>query len=136
LLDFTAQLDYGGDDRTTYGIELWVFRPAAFQKFEHGPIGRSVTGAPCAMATKLDIPGGRAVIWGLFAKPTRPPCPNRPYDRYVEYVYLKGAVVTVNHPWGIYPAGTPLLKASDPYNTPRGIAEIAKALRIRRPRGD
>jgi hypothetical protein len=127
---FTAELDYGSADRKTYGIKLWVFRPDAFEKFKHGVIGRIVGDAPCAKATKLDVPGGRAVIWGGFAKPARPPCPSRPYDRYVPYVYLKGAVVTVNHPWCIYPCGTPL-KASDPYNTARGIAAIAKALRIR-----
>ncbi|HMI99718.1 MAG TPA: hypothetical protein VK488_07805 [Gaiellaceae bacterium] len=135
FLNFTAELDYGAqDDRETYGVKLWVFRPDQFETFEDGVLGRIVSRAPCAKTTKLDIPGGRAVIWGGFAKPTRPPCPNRPYDRYVAHVYLKGAVVTVNESWCIYPCGAPFRGTSDPYDTPRGLAALAKGLRVRQPR--
>lgn len=135
-LGFSMEMDYGASSRETYGVKLWVFHPDAFEKFKHGVLAGLVAGVPCASATKLEIPEGHAVIWAGFAKPTREPCPKRPPDRYVAYVYLKGAVVTVNQPWCIYPCSAPLTGTPDPYNSQRGVAVIAKGLRVREPRSD
>jgi hypothetical protein len=128
---FSAELDYAADGPTA-GIKLMVFRPDSFAKFERSIIGRFVRDTPCAKATKVRLRGRHAVIWGGFAKPTRPPCPAKPYDRFFAHVFLEAAVVTVNHPLCYYPCRANPQGTDDPYNTPRGLAAIARGLRPRR----
>jgi hypothetical protein len=129
---FTAELDYGAEDaRKTYGLKLEVFTPSAFEGFSRSLLGRLVRGTRCAQATRIELPEGRAVIWGGFAKPTSPPCPGKAYDRYFAHVFLEGAVVTVNHPWCIYPCLSNPRGTADPYNTPRGLEAVARALKPR-----
>jgi hypothetical protein len=129
---FTAEIDYAADSRKTSGIKLMVFRPDAFEMFERTIIGRFVRDTPCAKATKVRVRGGYAVVWGGFAKPTRPPCPARPYDRYFAHAFLRGAVVTVNHPLCYYPCRAKPQGTADPYNTPRGLTAVARGLSRRR----
>jgi hypothetical protein len=129
---FTAELDYGAEDaHTTYGLKLEVFRPSAFKGFSRSLLGRVVRGTRCAEATRIELPHGRAIIWGGFAKPTRPPCPDKAFDRYFAHVYLDGAVVTINHPWCIYPCLANPRGIGDPYNTPRGLEAAARGLKPR-----
>ena len=129
---FTAELDYGNEDaHKTYGVKVLVFEPSAFRGFERSLLGRLVRDTPCSEATKVTLPQGHAIIWGGFAKPTRPPCPSRPYDRYFAHVYLEGAVVTVNNPFCLYPCLAIPRGTGDPYNTPRGLEAIARGVRIR-----
>jgi hypothetical protein len=130
-LGFSVETDYGAREAPGV-VKIWVFSPGAFEKFEDGVLARRVTDAPCASKSRLEVSGGHAVIWGGYAKPTRAPCPSRSFDRWVAYVHLKGAVVTVGQPWGLYPCCTPY--PSDPYNTPEGLAAIASGLQIRKPR--
>ena len=132
-LGWTAEMDYGARKPLSV-VKISVFSPAAFETFERGVLGRQVIGARCAESTEQKVPGGHAVIWRGFAKPVDGACPNRPYDRYVAYVYLEDAVVSINQPWCIYPCASPL--AGNPYNTERGVAVIAKSLRVREPRAD
>lgn len=130
---FTAEIDYAADDpRKTSGVKLMVFRPDSFEKFERSIIGRLVRDSPCAEATKVRVRGGHTVIWGGFAKPTRRPCPTKPYDRYFAHVFLEGGVVTVNHPICTYPCGANPQGTADAYNTPRGLTAIARGLSRRR----
>jgi hypothetical protein len=131
VLGFTAELDYGPRARTTWGAKLLVFQPTAFADFEKSVVGRVVRGSPCASATKIRLPEGHVIIWGGFTKPTRPPCPDKPYDRYFGQVYLNGAVVTINNPMCLYPCQIISNEAGDPYNAPRGLEAIARALRPR-----
>lgn len=135
-LGFSLELDYGAAGRDTWGVKLWVFRPDAFEVWKRGVLADMVAGVPCASSTKLELAGGQAVIWEGFAKPTGPPCPSRPHDRFVAYVYVKGAVVTVNQPWCLYPCSSPLTGTPDPYNTARGLAAVAKGLQVREPRSE
>ncbi len=129
---FTAEIDYrAADVRQTDGVKLGIFRPDSFARFEGTVLGRLVRDTPCATATDVQLPGGHAVIWAGFAKPTRPPCPAKPYDRYFAYVFLKGAVVTVNQPLCYYPCLANTHGSSDPYNKPRGLTAIARALTLR-----
>jgi hypothetical protein len=134
---FTAELDYGAENaRRTYGLKLAVYTPSAFEGFSRSLLGRLVRGTGCAEASTIDLPKGRAVIWGGFAKPTRPPCPRKPYDRYFAHVFFDGAVVTINHPWCVYPCLANPQGAADPYNTPRGLEAVARALKPRAPPTD
>jgi hypothetical protein len=129
---FTAELDYGNEDaRKTYGVKILVFTPQAFKGFEQSVLGRLVRDTPCSEATEIKLSNGRAIIWGGFAKPTKPPCPHQPYDRYFAHVFLRGAVVTVNAPFCLYPCLEISGGTADPYNTPRGLEAIARSLRVR-----
>jgi hypothetical protein len=130
---FTAEIDYAAADASkSSGVKLWVFRRDSFEGFERSVIGRFVRDTPCAEETKVSVPGGHAVVWGGFAKPTRQPCPARPYDRYFAHVFLEGAVVTINHPLCYYPCRANPRGTGDVYNTPRGLTAIARGLRVRR----
>jgi hypothetical protein len=130
---FTAEIDYGVEDAgKTYGVKLEVFRPDSFEKFKRTIIGRFVRDTPCATATKVRLSRGHATVWAGFAKPARPPCPGKPYDRYFAHVFLNGAVVTVNHPLCYYPCRANPRGRADPYNTPRGLIAVAQGLRRRR----
>jgi hypothetical protein len=91
-----------------------------------------VTGTHCADKTEVKVSGGHALVWAGFAKPERASCPTRPYDRYVAYVYLEGAVVAINQPWCLYPCSAP--EEGAPYNTAQGVLAIARGLRVREPR--
>ena len=130
-LGFTVEMDYGATGPSS-GVKIWVFSPTAFEEFKRGILGRLVTGTNCADKTEVKVPLGRALVWAGFAKPERAPCPTRPYDRYVAYVYLEGAVVAINQPWCLYPCSAPEDGAS--YNTSQGVLAIAKGLRVREPR--
>jgi hypothetical protein len=128
---FTAEIDYATDAPSST-VKLMVFRPDSFEKFERTIIGRFVRDSPCVKATKVRLRGGRATVWGGFAKPARRPCPAKPYDRYFAHVFLRGAVVTVNHPLCYYPCRANPQGTADPYNTPRGLIAVARGLRPRR----
>jgi hypothetical protein len=131
---FTAEIDYGAEDaRKTYGVKLEIFRPDSFEKFKRTIIGRFVRDTPCATATtKVRLRRGHAIVFAGFAKPTQPPCPGKPYDRYFAHVFLEGAVVTVDHPLCYYPCRANPRGRADPYNTPHGLMAIAQGLRRRR----
>jgi len=132
-LGWTVEMDYGGSEPLS-GVKIWVFSPPAFERFKNGVLGRLVAAAPCSESTKRKVPGGHAEIWKGYAKPQGKPCPDRPYDRYVAYVYLADAVVAINQPWCLYPCSAPV--RGNPYNTERGVAAIATSLRVRKPRTD
>lgn len=131
-LGFTVEVDYDTESRQTEGVKLWVFHPDAFDRFEKGILGRLVTAASCSSPTKREIPGGHVVIWSGYAKPTRGTCPTGSYDRYVGYIHLRDAVVTVNQPWCLYPCGAPFHAA--PYQSVDGVMAIARGLQVRKPR--
>jgi hypothetical protein len=121
-----AELDYGARGA---GVKLGLWRPRVFARFRRSRLGRLVRTQRCARGTRLDVPGGRAVIYAGHLRPPRR-CGERPRDRYLAHVFLNGVVVTVDVPFCFCPL---VGSGRDPYNTLRGMRAIVRNLEPRPP---
>ena len=123
-----AELDYDARGRGA-GVKLGIWTPSDFARFERSRLGRLVRAHRCARSEQLDLPAGRAVIYGGHSDPpTR--CRARAPDRYLAHVFLDGLVVSVNVPICFLciegDADHP-----DPYDTLAGMRAVVTGLRPR-----
>jgi hypothetical protein len=124
-----AEIDYEAV-RGGAGVKLGLWIPREFARFKRSRLGRLVRTWRCTRATRVDIPGGRAVIYAGYTSPPRR-CGERPPDRYFTHVLLKDVVVTVNVPFCL--ACIRGARGHDPWNTLRGMRAVAENLRPRLP---
>jgi hypothetical protein len=123
---WVADIDYGGPG---LGVKLGLWRPPAFARFRRSRLGRLVRTQRCVRRSRLDVPGGRAVIYAGHARPSRR-CGERPRDRYLAHVFLEDVVVTVNVPFCFCPI---LGSERASYDTLRGMRAIVRNLEQRPP---
>ena len=114
------------------GLTLDLWTPGAWQRFRRTLLGRLVWDSPCARKTVVDLPGGHAEIFAGYGtrRPLERPCPDRPPDRVIAHVYLRGVVVAVDMPYCYACASH--IGARSPYETVAGMTAIARGLRVRR----
>lgn len=124
-LGFSADLDYEG------GVTLNLWQPAAWERAKRGLPGRLVWADGCTRSTELRLPKGRAVVYAGYAKPSEPPCPGRPPDRFLAHAYLGGVLVRVNPVLCLYPCGARPTGPRDPYNSREGMEAVLRGLRLR-----
>ena len=82
----------------------------------------------------ITLPRGRASIFMGFESgganwTPQPPCPTRPYNRFTATAYLGQTVIRVDAPEA--QAGS--RRITNPYNTPKGIEMVVRALQPRVP---
>jgi hypothetical protein len=126
-----AELDYEAGRRGAR-LKLGLWKPRAFARFKRSKLGRLVRGQRCARATRLELPGGRAVIYGGYTSPPRR-CAGRLPDRFLAHVFLNGVVVTVNIPFCF--CSVRGARGHDPWDTLRGMRAVVENLRPRLPEG-
>ena len=117
-------MDYGSRGA---GLKLGLWRAPAFARFRRSRLGRLVRTLRCARATRLEVPGGRAVIYAGYSRPARR-CGKRRRDRYLAHVFLEDVVVTVDAPFSFCAPE----RGGDAYDTLRGMRAIVENL-MRRP---
>jgi hypothetical protein len=123
-IGFEVELDY------ERGVRIHLWKPAAWQRAKHGLPGRLVLADGCTRATPVAIEGGKAVIYAGYAKPSQPPCPERPPDLFFANATLDDVVVRINAPLCFYPCSQRVGK--DPYNSAAGMEAVLRGLRLRR----
>ena len=123
------QLSYDAPGHA-YGIRLYLWKPAAWQRFRTTRLGRLVWDSPCARTTRTRVRGRLTIVTtGYWSTPKRRPCPTRPYDYTFGHVHLRGVVVAIDMPF-CFMCG-PMARVRDPYASRRGIEAVARALRVR-----
>jgi hypothetical protein len=119
----SAEIGYKG------GVDLAVWRPAAWARFTRSRVGRLVWSAGCTRATRVALPTGYAMVYAGHVK-HQTHCGRRP-DRFLAHVYLPSTVVTVNQPICLLCIDRG--HGPDPWNTERGMEAIVRGLTIRPP---
>jgi hypothetical protein len=129
-----VQIDYMPPGSTGPGVILFLWTKQAWERFTRTRLGRLVWSSPCARATRVDVRGGRAVIYvGYYATGgTRRPCPLAPPDRLLAHVFFRDLVVAVNMPLCYLCPGRSVARGADAYNTVRGLRAVVRSLRERR----
>jgi hypothetical protein len=127
-----VELEYAGPEGAQ-PIKLGIWQAASWTEFLATALGRAVWDSPCARATEIALPDGRAVIYAGYRDEAS--CSTRAPDRYVAHVYFADAVVSVQAPYWLMWASSELALAAkglpDPYNSPAGMEAIVRGLRRR-----
>ncbi len=114
------KLDYAGEGGTV-NVDVW--EPERWRRVKATRFGRLIWSVPCTRRSELDVPGGRAEIYGGYSKG----CDGEP-DHWLSHVYLEAAVVTVNMAYCYACGGR---SRTDPYNSRKGMEAVVRGLRRR-----
>lgn len=115
-----VKIDYTGK-RSSTTLDLWD--PARWAQFKQTRLGRISWDRPCVRRSRLELPGGRAEIYGGYSKG----CSGEP-DHWLAHVYYPDVVVAVNMAYCYMCGGRP---PTDPYNSREGVEALVKGLRHR-----
>jgi hypothetical protein len=115
-----VKIDYEADG-TSVTLALW--KPERWRRFKATRLGKIRWSAPCARRTELEVPGGRAEIYGAYGGA----CRGEP-NRWLAHVYYDEVVVAVNMAYG--EAG-PDVPGRGRYNSRDGMEAVVRGLRRR-----
>jgi hypothetical protein len=127
-----ARIEYSTRRQKTRhaGVELDIWRPAAWERYTRSRAGRLVWAGRCTKATRISLPTGYATLFAGHVKRQKR-CGRRP-DRFLAHVFLPGTIVAVNMP--LCAACVDRGRGRDPWDSMRGMRAIVTGLRIRAPR--
>jgi hypothetical protein len=115
-----VKIDYEADG-TSVTLDLW--KPEIWKRFKATRLGKISWSAPCARRTVLEVPGGRAEIYGGYSKG----CGGDP-DHWLAHVYYDEVVVAVNMAYCYACGGR---STDDPYNSREGMEAVVRGLERR-----
>lgn len=115
-----VKINYTGAKSSTT-LDLW--EPEGWEQFKKTRLGRISWDRPCTRRIRLEVPDGRAEIYGGYSRG----CSGEP-DHWLAHVYYQDVVVAVNMAYCYMCGGR---APTDPYNSQEGVEAVVKGLRQR-----